>query len=157
MKPCRDCGAPTAPSARSCPRCGILNPVMQWVALPNGEHLTAREPVRPGGAAATATLAVPTPFARPVAAAPAKAAGNPFAQDRLASWALWAFIYAILNIILVGGAIGGGISGIIAVVIGSVLPTRADGRKLPVWLSGVLIAWAVILLLGPLVLLVASR
>jgi hypothetical protein len=46
MKPCRDCGQPAAASARSCPHCGILNPVVQWVALPNGEHLTHREPVR---------------------------------------------------------------------------------------------------------------
>jgi hypothetical protein len=46
MKPCRDCGQPAAASARSCPHCGILNPVVQWVALPNGEHLTHREPVK---------------------------------------------------------------------------------------------------------------
>ena len=46
MTPCRDCGQPAAASARSCPHCGILNPVVQWVALPNGEHLTHREPVR---------------------------------------------------------------------------------------------------------------
>lgn len=67
MKPCRDCGAPTAPSARSCPSCGILNPVMHWVSLPDGEHLTAREwPTVPdlapafalsGGAAAAVALA----------------------------------------------------------------------------------------------------
>lgn len=51
MKPCRDCGQPAAASARSCPHCGILNPVVQWVALPDGAHLTQREPVS-GGAAA---------------------------------------------------------------------------------------------------------
>jgi hypothetical protein len=27
------------------PHCGILNPVVQWVALPDGAHLTQREPV----------------------------------------------------------------------------------------------------------------
>jgi hypothetical protein len=46
MKPCRDCGQPAAASARSCPHCGILNPVVQWVALPDGEHLTHREPAK---------------------------------------------------------------------------------------------------------------
>lgn len=51
MQPCRDCGKPTAASARSCPSCGILNPVLQWVALPDGSHDTHRETVRPGGAA----------------------------------------------------------------------------------------------------------
>jgi hypothetical protein len=51
MQPCRDCGKPTAASARSCPSCGILNPVLQWVALPDGSHDSHRETVRPGGAA----------------------------------------------------------------------------------------------------------
>ncbi|HEX8393419.1 MAG TPA: hypothetical protein VF665_13830 [Longimicrobium sp.] len=51
MQHCRDCGKPTAASARSCPSCGILNPVLQWVALPDGSHDSHREPVRPGGAA----------------------------------------------------------------------------------------------------------
>ncbi|HEX8318228.1 zinc ribbon domain-containing protein [Longimicrobium sp.] len=46
MKSCRDCGQPAAASARSCPHCGILNPVVQWVALPDGEHLTHRESVK---------------------------------------------------------------------------------------------------------------
>lgn len=47
MKPCRDCGQPTSPAARSCPSCGILNPVNQWVSYPDGSHETAREPVGP--------------------------------------------------------------------------------------------------------------
>lgn len=51
MKPCRDCGQMAAPSARSCPHCGILNPVLQWVALPDGAHLTHREPVKAGAVA----------------------------------------------------------------------------------------------------------
>lgn len=62
MQPCRDCCRPTPPSARSCPACGILNPVVQWVALPGGSHLTHREPV--GAAAAP----VPRPIAAPAAA-----------------------------------------------------------------------------------------
>lgn len=48
VKPCRDCGNATAPSARSCPSCGILNPVLQWVALPDGSHHTARVAVTGG-------------------------------------------------------------------------------------------------------------
>lgn len=67
MKPCRDCGAPAAPSARACPGCGILNPVLHWVSLPGGEHLNTREHPRsvpslapafamPAGAAATLAL-----------------------------------------------------------------------------------------------------
>jgi hypothetical protein len=150
MKPCRDCGVPTAPSARSCPSCGILNPVMQWVALPNGEHLTAREPVRPGGA--SAALAVSAPFARIAAPAAAKAKDT-FGEDRLASWAIWAVVFAILSVTLVGGAIGGLIAGVISLPIGALLPTRADGRKIPVWLSAILIGAAFIILAGPLVLL----
>jgi hypothetical protein len=58
MKPCRDCGQPAAASARSCPHCGILNPVVQWVALPNGEHLTHREPAK---SSAGAYFASPAP------------------------------------------------------------------------------------------------
>jgi hypothetical protein len=155
MKPCRDCGVPTAPSARSCPSCGILNPVMQWVALPNGEHLTAREPVRPGGA--SAALAVPAPFARIATPAPALAkAKDTFGEDRLASWAIWAVVFAILSITVVGGAVGGLIAGVISLPIGAMLPTRADGRKIPVWLSAILIGVAFIILAGPLVLLLLA-
>jgi hypothetical protein len=79
MKPCRDCGQPAAASARSCPHCGILNPVVQWVALPNGEHLTHREPVK----SAADPFAY---FASPTATNAAALAGAAYkAQSRAAS------------------------------------------------------------------------
>lgn len=56
MKPCRECGQPTAPTARSCPTCGILNPVQQWVAYPDGSHVTAREPAAGGYGAGMSAL-----------------------------------------------------------------------------------------------------
>jgi hypothetical protein len=125
---------------------------MQWVALPNGEHLTAREPVCPGGA--SAALAIPAPFARMAAPAPGAAkARDTFGEDRLASWAIWAIVFAILSVTVVGGAIGGLIAGVISLPIGAMLPARADGRKIPVLLSAILIGAAFIILAGPLVLL----
>lgn len=135
MKPCRDCGAPTAPSARSCPSCGILNPVLTWIALPNGEHLTRREPA--GGSGGALAMAAPRAhvFTPPAGAKPA----DVFGQDRLASWAVWLVVFAILRTVLVGGAVGGLIAAVVSVPIGMALPTRADGRKLPAWLSIVLI------------------
>ena len=151
MKPCRDCGAPTAPSARSCPKCGILNPVMQWVALPDGSHLTAREPAGAGAAA----IAAPAPFARLApapAAAPAKVR-DVFGEDRLASWAIWISLFAILDATLIGGAIGGLIAGVISIPVGAVLPTREDGRKLPTWLSFTLLGIGLVVLFSPLLLL----
>lgn len=157
MKPCRDCGVPTAASARSCPSCGILNPVLQWVALPNGEHLTRREPVGGGGAMA---LAVPHAalFAPPAAAAPANAAvGDVFGQDRLASWAIWAILFQLLSEFFIGGLIGGAVAGFIAIPIGKALPTRPDGRKLPRWVSIVLIAVALFLFVGRIVVRVQAR
>lgn len=152
MQPCRDCGAPTAPSARSCPKCGILNPVMQWVALPDGSHLTAREPVGAGAAA----IAAPAPFARfapAPAAAPANRARDVFGEDRLASWAIWVIVFAILDATLIGGAIGGLIAGVISIPIGAMLPTREDGRKIPTWLSFTLLGIGLLALFWPLVLL----
>lgn len=44
-RPCRDCGQQTKLVARSCPHCGILNPVLQWVSLPDGSHETFRVPI----------------------------------------------------------------------------------------------------------------
>jgi hypothetical protein len=143
MKPCRDCGVPTAASARSCPSCGILNPVLQWVALPNGEHLTRREPASGGGAVAMAAPRAPV-FAPPASARP----GDVFGQDRLASWAIWAILFQLLSATLIGGAIGGVIAAIISVPVGAVLPTRPDGRKLPVWFSITLIAVALFIFVG---------
>jgi hypothetical protein len=129
--------------------------VLQWVALPNGEHLTAREPVRSGGA--SAALAMPAPYARIAAPAPATAkAKDPFGEDRLASWAIWAVVFAILSVTVVGGAVGGLIAGVISLPIGAMLPARADGRKIPVWLSAILIGAAFIILAGPLVLLLLA-
>lgn len=81
MKPCRDCSKPAPPSARSCPHCGILNPVVQWVALPDGSHHTARVAPDPAAAAAALSGAMappprmpaprvsPRPAARPAAVA----------------------------------------------------------------------------------------
>lgn len=145
MSPCRDCGAPTAPSARSCPSCGILNPVLQWIALPDGAHLTAREPVQPGGAHAAAALPAPRPFIPP---APAAKKGDTFGADRLGSWALWALLFALLDATVVGGAIGGLIAGVIALPIGAMLPVRGDGRKIPVPWSIVMISAAIVILFG---------
>jgi hypothetical protein len=89
MKPCRDCGQPAAASARSCPHCGILNPVVQWVALPNGEHLTHREAVRTSAdpfayfaspsTANAAALAAPAP----ASATQARAAADQDAVDAI--------------------------------------------------------------------------
>jgi hypothetical protein len=45
LKPCRDCGAAVKYTARSCPYCGIMNPVAKWVALPDGSDETHRVPV----------------------------------------------------------------------------------------------------------------
>lgn len=45
LKPCRDCGVPVKYTARSCPYCGIMNPVTKWVALPDGSDETHRVPV----------------------------------------------------------------------------------------------------------------
>ncbi|HSU13222.1 hypothetical protein [Longimicrobium sp.] len=44
-RPCRDCGQQTKLVARSCPHCGIMNPVLQWVALPDGAHENFRVPI----------------------------------------------------------------------------------------------------------------
>ncbi|HEX6037701.1 hypothetical protein [Longimicrobium sp.] len=69
MTTCRDCSRPTPASARSCPHCGILNPVVQWVAYPDGSHHTAR--VAPDPAAAAAALSG-KPAPRPAMPAPAR-------------------------------------------------------------------------------------
>ncbi|HET7230222.1 MAG TPA: hypothetical protein VFJ16_09480 [Longimicrobium sp.] len=45
LKPCRDCGTPVQWTSRSCPHCGIMNPVQKWVALPDGADETYRVPV----------------------------------------------------------------------------------------------------------------
>jgi RNA polymerase subunit RPABC4/transcription elongation factor Spt4 len=72
MKPCRDCSTPVSSAERSCPHCGILNPVITWVAHPDGSHLTQRVPAserRPALAAkgsAPSALAIPRPTAAPV-------------------------------------------------------------------------------------------
>lgn len=148
MSPCRDCGVPTAPSARSCPSCGILNPVLQWVALPDGAHLTRREPVQPGGGAYAAALPAPRSFLPP---APARK-GDAFGTDRLGSWSLWTLLFGILSNFVIGGAIGGLIAGVIALPIGAALPVRADGRKIPVPASLAMLAAGLFLLFGGLFL-----
>jgi hypothetical protein len=88
LKPCRDCGTAVPWTSRSCPHCGILNPVAKWVALPDGADETYREPVRrvvetpaPAyGAAAVAAPGAPAAYAQlyPQAFAPAGVhAGGP--------------------------------------------------------------------------------
>lgn len=59
MSRCRDCSRPASPMDRSCPHCGILNPVGTWVVIPEGSHLPRRAPVFR-----------PTPPARPSVAPP---------------------------------------------------------------------------------------
>jgi len=54
LKPCRDCGTPVQYTSRSCPHCGIMNPVAKWVALPDGEDEKFRVPVTPYSAMTTA-------------------------------------------------------------------------------------------------------
>lgn len=166
MKPCRDCGQPASSQARSCPHCGILNPVQQWVSFPDGSHLTHREPVRAGAAFAAPAAAAfaPAPGFAPsagfapgggygaTATLPSNTATLPgaampaeggFGGDRLASWAIWAILFQVISFFFIGGLIGGGIAGLIAYPIGSRLPTRDDGRKLPQMLSIGLIVLAV--------------
>lgn len=87
MKPCRDCGQPAAASARSCPHCGILNPVVQWVALPDGEHLTHRESVKssadPFAYFASPSTANAAALAGPASATQARAAADQDAIDAI--------------------------------------------------------------------------
>ena len=70
MKPCRDCSTPVASAERSCPHCGILNPVITWVAHPDGSHLTQRVPASerrpPLAAKGSAPSALPRPTIAPV-------------------------------------------------------------------------------------------
>lgn len=68
MKPCRDCSTPVSSAERSCPHCGILNPVVTWVAHPDGSHLTQRVPAseRRAPLAARGGTPVPRPSAAPV-------------------------------------------------------------------------------------------
>lgn len=69
---------------------------------------------------------------------------KPPASDSLAGWAIWAVVFAILSVTIVGGAIGGLIAGVISFPITKALPVRSDGRKLPVALSIMLIIAAII-------------
>lgn len=68
MKPCRDCSTPVASAERSCPHCGILNPVITWVAHPDGSHLTERVPASERRPPLAARGSVPSALARPMAA-----------------------------------------------------------------------------------------
>jgi hypothetical protein len=68
--PCRDCGQQTKNTARHCPHCGILNPVLHWVSLPDGAHETFRVPITPYSAmtnAARSTIALSRPAKRGLA------------------------------------------------------------------------------------------
>jgi hypothetical protein len=64
-KPCRDCGAQNLPTARACESCGILNPVLQWVAYPDGSHWDTRMPMAPVTARSAAPAPVPAAPERP--------------------------------------------------------------------------------------------
>lgn len=148
MKPCRDCGAPTAPSARSCPSCGIVNPVMVWMAMPDGSHHGMREPVRGGAATLAAPVLAPRAVGARLPAPPTPAKTGGFGDDRLAQWAVFAVVFKVVSFLFIGGAIGGVISGLIAYPIGNALPTRADGRKIPVPVSWALIVLSFALMAG---------
>ncbi|HEU0015427.1 MAG TPA: hypothetical protein VFQ45_17185 [Longimicrobium sp.] len=130
MKPCRDCGAPTSPAARSCPKCGILNPVVQWVALPDGAHETYREPIATGYQSPVAAAIAEAPAIKPIRVGVAKPE-DAFSGDRLAYWAIWAVLFTLLSTFVVGGAIGGIIAALVAIPIGFAIPSREDGYKLP--------------------------
>jgi hypothetical protein len=108
MKPCRDCGKPAAASARSCPHCGILNPVVQWVALPNGEHLTHREAVRTS-ADPFAYFASPTTANAAALAAPGhgmKAAADEDAIDLASKRFFWVAGFSLVFGYVLRDAVG---------------------------------------------------
>lgn len=69
MKPCRDCSTLVSAAERSCPHCGILNPVITWVAFPDGSHHTQRA----AAADRARTMASPAHRAPPLPAAAAAA------------------------------------------------------------------------------------
>lgn len=165
--PCRDCGAPAPSSARACPHCGILNPVLQWVAYPDGSHLTAREPA--GSGLRQAVLA-PQPAYAPVDGAAARAllpppprvrfagiAGPPKAiPDRLADWAIWSMLFVTINILFIGGLIGGLIAALVTIPIRKAIPVRPDGRQLPAALSWAMIGTAVLVYLARIYVVVTA-
>ena len=70
LKPCRDCRTPVPWTSRSCPHCGILNPVAKWVALPDGADETFREPVNAGRAAVVGAVPTGVPERAPGVADP---------------------------------------------------------------------------------------
>ncbi|HST59016.1 MAG TPA: hypothetical protein VLK84_10015 [Longimicrobium sp.] len=126
------------------------------MALPNGEHLTRREPVSGiGGGGVMAMSAAAPVFTPPVSSAPK--AADVFGQDRLASWAIWCTLFVVLSVTLIGGAIGGVIAAVASVPVGMMLPTRPDGRKLPAWLSIALIAASVFVFFGSAVFVALQR
>jgi hypothetical protein len=149
LTPCRDCATPTIASARACPQCGILNPVLQWVSYPDGSHMTARQPTgnsmayamgSAGGGSATAFATVPSRASYGVSSSPGRvrfgAIAAPAARgDRLADWAIWCTLFVVLSTFLVGGAIGGLIAAAITYPIRQSLPVGRDGRQLPPALS----------------------
>jgi hypothetical protein len=154
---CRDCGAPTADSARSCPRCGILNPVVQWVAFPDGSHLTARAP---GFGASTPGAAV---LASPAAYAPRSGKGRvrfgaitakprPVA-DQLADGAIWSVLFAVLGTLVVGWLPAALVASVVTIPLRLSLPVRPDGRRLVPALSYALLGLAGVLLAGKLLLI----
>jgi len=77
LKPCRDCGTFVPWTSRSCPHCGILNPVAKWVALPEGADETYREPA--ARRAETPAPGYPAAYAS-APAAPAPRASTGYAQ-----------------------------------------------------------------------------
>ncbi len=75
-------------------------------------------------------------------------------KDSLSGWAIWAVIFVILSVTVVGGAIGGGIAGVLSFPITNALPIRSNGRRLPAVVSVFLIISAVIffILTAPILL-----
>jgi lysylphosphatidylglycerol synthetase-like protein (DUF2156 family) len=163
MKPCRDCSQPAPASAHSCPHCGILNPVVQWVAMPDGSHHTAR--VAPDPVAAAAALsgalarpgrmpapAAPRPLARSAAAAPAPVPASGPEVDAIRTCSNIFFALAALNAVagLFLGTVAYVEAGIMAVL--SLVLRRYNSRAAAV----LLVLYAVLTVLTKVQLMLAS-
>lgn len=74
-------------------------------------------------------------------------------NDNLAMIALFAVFFGFLSAMIVGGAIGGAIAGAVAWVVYSRLPVDPDGRRLPLWMSLLLIVIGIVMFMLPFFLL----
>lgn len=70
---------------------------------------------------------------------------KPTEEYGLAGWAIWAFVFSILSITIVGGLIGGLIAGVISYIIMKAIPNRPDGKKLPTLISIIILIAAVVI------------